>query len=152
MRRCSKAISYLPTYILWEAVMRISPISQAVRCGALHPTLSEQLQNLKPRGFSLEVAPQQQGAPQLVWQPSVPFCFGGVLHSVWNKDLGVGTFSYSSFLNLKVVHCTFTGQNTQVLALACVCTWQSPSFSCLQNTKTLWSTPGSVCGMRRSKR
>lgn len=141
VRRCSEAISFSPASPLGgcqDTVSHRLPGSEAVWCFAPYP-LTTELWNIKPHSFSFELAPPQQGIPQLVWQPSVPFCFGVVLYSVWDKDLGAGTFSYSSFrrygsnqLNLKVARCIFTGRANQPLALAWVCTWHPPSSSCLQ--------------------
>lgn len=44
--------------------------------------LKTELQNIVWHSFSLVLAIQQQGILQLMWQPSVPFCLGVILHCV----------------------------------------------------------------------
>lgn len=82
-----QATSHSPPYLTCHG--RLSGDSFSLPPEASCPVLlGIELQNMKPLSCRLELAPQQWGIPQLLWQTYSPFCFGVIFFGTGHKDHG----------------------------------------------------------------
>lgn len=101
LRSYREVVSCSLLCLSWEVLMRQFLITSwaLMTCEAFHPApLRLELQDMKLLSWSLELAPQPQGLPQLVLQASDPCGVSAARFGVWDKDdWELAPEAYSSF-------------------------------------------------------